>query len=86
MNWQSTYPDLSTMMSASFETLATWRDNLPPPQTDVERTVRRRLELRYTELSRTEIRRQAPEVADKINAVIEKMKKLGIPRPMERIE
>lgn len=84
MNWQSTYPDLATVMLASFETLAQWRDKLPVPQTDVERTVRRRLEVRWHELGRKELRRQEPVIADKINAVIDKMKAAGIACPLER--
>jgi ABC-type amino acid transport substrate-binding protein len=86
MRWQDTYPDLATMMLAGFETLAQWRERLPAPQTDVERTVRRRLEVRYQELGRKELRRQEPAIADRINAAIDKMKALGIACPMERFD
>lgn len=51
MNQHTTYPDLATMMAADLRTLVIWRKNLSPPQTDVQRTVRRRLEKRWLELS-----------------------------------
>lgn len=78
MNWQTTYPALATVMEASFETLSTWADKLPPPQTDVERTVMRRLAARRTELLASELRRQAPDLADKWEALLAKAASLGL--------
>ena len=42
LEWQRSYPTLETVMEAGLQTLCTWCDNLPPPQTDVQRTVLRR--------------------------------------------
>ena len=63
MDWTKTYPALATVMVASFETLCTWHDNLPAPQTDVERTVMRRLLARRDELLRQQVRERAPDIA-----------------------
>jgi len=76
MNWQTTYPTVATVMEAGFETLCTWADKLPPPQTDVERTVMRRITARQHELASNELRRKAPDIADKINSVSDMVEKL----------
>lgn len=85
MQWQTTYPALATVMEASLQTLCTWCDNLPPPQTDVERTVMRRLKARRDELVATEVREKAPHIADKFNDIIDMMERLGIPSPVRRM-
>lgn len=85
MEWQRTYPALATVMEASFETLCTWCDSLPAPQTDVERTVMRRLKARRDELMGQQVREQAPEIADKFNAIFDKLERLGIKSRMGRM-
>lgn len=81
MEWQRTYPALATVMQANVETLCTWCDNLPPPETDVQRTVMRRLKARRDELAATEVRNKHPEIADKFNQIADLMEKLGIKSP-----
>lgn len=85
MEWQKTYPNLATAMAASFETLGTWRDNLPPPQTDVERTVLRRITQRWEELGAVKVREQAPHIADKMNELADRLERIGIGRPFPRM-
>lgn len=85
MEWQKEYPNLATVMAASFETLGTWRENLPQPQTDVERTVLRRLTQRWEELGAVKLREQAPEIADKMNDLAAKMERLGMGRPFPKM-
>jgi hypothetical protein len=83
--WQKTYPTVETVMLANFETVCTWCDELPPPQTDVERTVRRRLEAQRKALGALELRKQAPAVADRINELIDSMERLGIKSHVSRV-
>lgn len=85
MEWQKTYPNLATAMAASFETIGTWLDNLPQPQTDVERTVLKRLNARYEELGAVKVREQAPHIADKMNDLAETMERLGMGRPFPKM-
>jgi hypothetical protein len=85
MDWTKTYPALATVMVASFETLCTWHDNLPAPQTDVERTVYRRLLARRDELLRKQVRERAPDIAAKFNDIIDKMERAGIKSPVPRM-
>lgn len=75
--WQTTYPTLATVMEANFTTLQTWVDKLPKPANDVERTVLRRLMLRWNELGLQELRAQAPEIADKLEELKSKMTRMG---------
>ena len=85
MDWTKTYPALATVMVASFETLCTWHDNLPAPQTDDERTVMRRLLARRDELLRQQVRERAPDIAAKFNDIIDKMERAGIKSPGPRM-
>jgi hypothetical protein len=85
MNWQSTYPSLATVMQAGFETLCTWCEKLPAPQTDVERTVMRRLTARRDELMGQQVRQQAPHIADKLNDIVDRLERLGIKTPVRRM-
>lgn len=83
--WQTTYPNLATVMEAGVETLCTYCDNLPPPQTDVQRTVLRRMKARRDDLMATMLRAQAPDIADKLNDIIDRMERLGIKSPVRRV-
>jgi hypothetical protein len=85
MDWTKTYPALATVMVASFETLCTWHDNLPAPQTDVERTVMRRPLVRRDELLRQQVRERAPDIAAKFNDIIDKMERAGIKSSVPRM-
>lgn len=85
MNWQETYPTLEAVMAASLQTLCTWCDRLPQPQTDVERTVLRRLNARKDELFRQQVREKAPDIADKFNDIIDRMERAGIRSPVQRM-
>ncbi len=78
MTWKTEYPTISTVKRASLQTLNTWSDNLPAPQSDVERTVRRRIEKRLFESAAKECREKAPDIADKWNELVDKMGKMGI--------
>lgn len=84
MLWQQTYPTLATLNEANLQTLCAWVDNLPPPQTDVERTIHRRLLLRQNELMRKEVREVAPDIADKLDDLYRRMENLGITPPHKR--
>ncbi len=75
-DWKTTYPSLATVMEAGFSTIHAWVENLPPPQNDVERTVARRLRKRLQDLLPGELRKQAPDVADKYEALINRINKL----------
>lgn len=83
MDWQRTYPPLATVMEASFETLCTWCEHLPAPETDVQRTVLRRLKARRDELMALQVREKAPHIADKFNDIIDRMERLGIKSPVK---
>lgn len=85
MNWKTTYPPLATAMEAGFDTLVAWCENLPAPQTDVERTVLRRIKVRRDELLSMQIRQKAPEIADRLNDIIDKMERMGIKSPMRKV-
>lgn len=75
-DWKTTYPSLATVMEASFNTIHTWVENLPPPQNDVERTAARRLRKRMQDLLPGELRKQSPDVADKYEALLNRINKL----------
>lgn len=75
-SWEETYPSVAMVSEASAQTLHTWRERLPAPQTDVEHTVRRRIEARYIDACREEVRARAPAVADKWNELMDKVDKL----------
>lgn len=85
MDWRRTYPTLATVMEASFETVCTWCDHLPPPQTDVERTIQRRLQARRHDLMAQVVRAKAPHIAEKFNDIIDRMERLGIKSPVRRM-
>ncbi len=85
MTWQTTYPTVAAVMLADFNTLWTWHRYLPAPQTDVERTVWRRVKARCDELAGQELRKTRPDLADKFNDIVEKMAALGIKSPVGRI-
>jgi hypothetical protein len=84
--WQTTYPTLEALGLANFETLVSWEENLPLPQTDVERTIHRRLKAMIEEHLRTQLREVSPELADKMNDVIDRMEALGIKSPVARFK
>lgn len=82
--WAAEYPTLEMVNSAAFLTLQTWDKNLPAPQTDVERTVRRRINKQMRTRAGEEVRAKAPDVADRWNDVMGKLEKIanitGMPR------
>lgn len=78
VSWQKTYPTPATVADASLETLEAWATHLPLPQTDVERTVQRRIKARRDLLVAKSIREKTPEIADKFNRMYGLMDKLGI--------
>lgn len=84
-DWRRTYPALATVAAASFETLCAWRENLPEPQTDVQRTLLRRLNARRDELMAKLVREKAPDIADKFNDIIDRMERIGIKSPVRRL-
>lgn len=50
MSWRTTYPTVATVSEASLESLTIWRNELPKPQTDVQKTVARRIATRHRNL------------------------------------
>jgi hypothetical protein len=74
--WQRQYPTLEMVNSASFQTLQTWDSNLPPAQTDVERTIRRRIKKAQFERAAEEVREKAPEIADQWNDIMSKLERI----------
>lgn len=85
MTWQTTYPTLATAMAANFETLLTWSEQLPRPQTDVERTIMRRIIQRLDQLAGEQLRAKHPKIADTMNELGDLLEKIGMPRTMRRI-
>lgn len=74
MTWQTEYPPVATVNVASFRTLATWDENLPAPQTDVEITVRRRIKRRMAELAPAELRREDPALGAQYDEVMRRFR------------
>ena len=64
MNWREIYPTVSAVNQANNETLFAWEKELPPPQTDVERTVHRRIKRRCLAIAEEALRDADPELAD----------------------
>lgn len=85
MDWKTTYPTIADVAAASLETLDAWIDNLPSPQTDVDRAVSRRLRARRDELLAKEVREKAPHIADKFNEIIDRLSSLGVESPVGRM-
>lgn len=85
LDWRTTYPCLAAVQEASFETLCTWCDHLPAPQTDVEKTVARRLRLRRDELMALQLREKAPHIADKMNDIAQLLDRLGVKAPWRKM-
>ena len=85
LDWQRTYPTLATVAVAGFETLCAWCGNLPAPQTDVERTVLRRLKARRDAMAAERIRKEAPAIANKFNEIIDRLERAGIHPPVRRM-
>lgn len=69
MNWQTTYPTIATTKEANFDTLNTWIESLPAPQTAVEHAVWRRLHLMRDKRAGETVRESAPHIADKMNEI-----------------
>lgn len=78
MDWKNLYPTVADVNQASFETLYAWDDNLPPPQCDVEQTVRRKIRNRQLELADKEARKTTPEVVKKRNELEENIRSIGL--------
>ena len=78
MTWKTEYPTLAAVKAASPETLFAWHENLPCPQTDVERTVHRRISKMCHDIASSECREKAPEVADKWNELCDMLDGLGM--------
>lgn len=77
MTWQTEYPTLEMVNGAAFSTLQTWNSDLPPPQTDVERTIRRRIGKQLFERAAEEVREKAPDIADKWNDLMGKLERMA---------
>lgn len=79
--WATMYPSVAAVAEASFSTLAAWHAHLPEPQTDVERTVRRRIASRFEKEGMKELEATAPNIAKKLRDIQDSMAKLGIKVP-----
>lgn len=73
MTWEHSYPTLAMVNSAAFATLQTWDKSLAAPQTDVERTIRRRITKQLFERAAEEVREKAPHIAAKWNDIMDKL-------------
>jgi hypothetical protein len=79
MDWRTTYPTLATVNEAAWQTLDTWARDLPPPTTDVERTIARRIRVQLGARVGDAVRQAgAPEIASAWNDIIDKLEKAGI--------
>jgi hypothetical protein len=76
----TTYPTVAALQAANFDTLCAWCDNLPPPQTDVEHTVHRRLFKQRAQVAGQTLRRDHPEVADKLSNLHDLLRKIVDPK------
>lgn len=76
--WMRIFPTVAAVAEAGFTTLDAWAEHLPQPTTDVERTVYRRVVKRRAELAKEALRREAPELADQYEALLEKLKQVGL--------
>lgn len=81
MDWKTTYPTVADVKEASMDTLLEWDKHLPEPETDVQRTVQKRIERRLMEHTGNECREKAPEIVDKWNELMGMCEKLGISNP-----
>lgn len=79
------YPSLAEIKAAKFTELTEWQKRLPAAQTDVQRTIRRRLDLRASEVAGAAIRAIDPELADRFNHIIDRMDALGIPHDVPKL-
>ena len=73
--WMLMWPTVAAVAEAGLITLDAWATHLPAPQTDVERTVYRRIFKRRAEVAQAELRREAPEVAVKYEALMESLRR-----------
>lgn len=78
MTWQTTYPSLATVMDAGLQTINTWREQLPEPTTDVQRTIQRRLQQRQMDLMRLQLKTDHPEISQKFEDLQSRLTSLGI--------
>lgn len=82
MQGHTTYPTIATVNHASMITLHEWDKALSAPQTDVERTVRRKITARLFEMAGQEVRQQAPGIAERFNDISAAYEKIcGIKQP-----
>lgn len=77
-NCKNIYPTIGLIKIASFETLETWSVNLPPPQTDVERTVMKRIDKMLFERIAKKVKETEPEIASKWNELADRLKGYSI--------
>ena len=78
MKWQTTYPTLNVVKTAAFQTLCTWDKELPLPQTDVERTIRKRIKNTLFKKVAKEVKEKEPDIAETWNELVDKLRKFGI--------
>jgi hypothetical protein len=78
IDWRTTCPTLAIVHKTSFETLNTWCQHLPSPQTDVQRTIRQHLHERRKEMAFRMLREKASDLADQFDRLMPKMRQVGI--------
>lgn len=76
MDWKTTYPSVATVNEAGNETLLTWERCLPPPQTDVERAVLKRINRKCLSIAEAALRDAEPEIADKFDELMKEVSDL----------
>lgn len=68
-----TYPTLSEVNAASAGALRHWHNTLPDPQTDVERTIQRRIKKAMHPTAGDQLKKEAPEVHKKFTSIIDRL-------------
>jgi hypothetical protein len=85
MDWKTTYPTMEAVNAAACSTLYEWDKNLPEPQTDVERTIKRRIKAKWEAMGRAEIKEKHPDIAGMMNDIIDKFERVtGGRSPVDR--
>lgn len=69
--WKTEYPTLATVNEAALMTLDEWDKYLPAPETDVQRTIRRRIKAKMWERAEESVREHDPAAADELKALMD---------------
>jgi hypothetical protein len=68
-----TYPTLSDVNQANEAMLRHWNNTLPDPQTDVERTIQRRIKKALHPTVGDQLKKEAPEVHAEYTSILDRL-------------